>query len=796
MSRECRCRWQQNIILSLLLLALLGLASCTNPQKAKQAHVDRGEGYLKEEKFQEASLEFRNAIQIDDTFAAGHWGLARAYEGLKRIPEAFDEAKRAADLDANHLDSRVKLGNYYLLFNPPAIDEANSLADYVLSQNSGHIDGHILKASVLMAQGRPREEVLAELNRAISLDPQRIDSYISLARFYIKSDMLAEAEATFRQAIGVNGNSSVAHAEFGQFLARQKRTGEAEAELRRAVEVEPNNKNPRLGLAGFYLALGQPDKAEQEYLALAALSPDRPEGRAMLADFYAATNRLDKAQQVYQELLTALPDYARGRYRIGEIMLQRRDLAGAQAQVDAALKQNQYDIQAVLLRARISLERGLSKEAIKDLEEVLKQEPSSRSGLYYMADAKARAGQMDQARGFAADLEKFYPDYVFGKLLSAQISFAANDPKNAMRIGDELIEQLAKSGPDAEMSIQLLNEFRVKALMIRGLARLQMNEVAAAKEDLMAAQTAAPNSPSSYANLARISRREGKLDEAVGLYDRALSLDKADFDSLNGLIAVLTNQRRLDQAHSRLDIAIAAAAGNNIVSSQTHYLKAQVFAAQKNLGGAEAEYQVALQQNPDYLPAYLGYAAVLATLNRVDQAISQYRAVLDRNPDDAGTYTLLGILEDSRGNYDAAVTNYSKALELEKSSAIASNNLAWLFAEYDKGNLDEALRLAQTAVSQFPDEPGYLDTLGWVYYKKGLFPSATEQLQKAADLDQASAARRGLAPNPGYRYRLGLAMAAGGDKQGARRELEQALVLGEKTGFAQADAARKTLATL
>jgi tetratricopeptide (TPR) repeat protein len=795
MFRECRCRWQQLLFLS-LLCAAIGLAGCTNPAKAKQAHVDRGEAYLKEEKFQEAALEFRNALQIDDKFAAAHWGLARAYEGLKRLPEAFDEVKRTVDLDPAQLDSRVKLGNYYLLFNPPQVTEAASLAEYVLQQNPNHIEGHILKASVLLAQGGSREQVLAELNRALEIDPQRIDSYVSLARLYIKEGMLPEAEATFRKALGVNNGSSLAHSEFGQFLAQLKRTDEAEAELRRAVEVDPSNRSPRLLLAGFYVAQGQNDRAEKEYQALAALTPDRPEGRALLADFYAATNRLDLAQKVYQDLLVALPDYARGRYRIGEIMLQRHDLNGAQAQVEAAFKQNQYDSQAFLLRARISLERGQSKEAIKDLEEVLKQEPSSRSGLYYMADAKARSGQLDQARGFAGDLEKYYPDYVFGKLLSAQISFSANDPKNALRIGDELFTQLENAGPDADMSVQLLNEFRIKALTIRGLARLEMGDSAAARVDLNSAQTMAPNSPSSYTNLARASRRDGKLDEALGLYDRALSLDKADFDALTGIIAVLTAKKQLDQANTRLDTAIAAAQGNNAVGAQVHYLKAQVLSAQKNANGAEAEYQASLSLNADYLPAYLGYAALLAGLNRVDQAVGQYRQALNRNPDDAGTYTLLGMLEDSRGNYDAAVNNYSKALELEKNSPIASNNLAWIYAEYDKGNLDEALRLSQTAVSQFPDEPGYLDTLGWIYYKKGLFPSAAEQLQKAAELDQATAARRGVPANPDYRYRLGLALAAGGDKEGARRELEQALVIGEKTGFAQADQARKTLSTL
>ncbi len=51
-------------------------------------------------------MEFRNAIQIDENFAPAHWGLARAYEGLQRFPEMFEELRKTISLDANNLDAR------------------------------------------------------------------------------------------------------------------------------------------------------------------------------------------------------------------------------------------------------------------------------------------------------------------------------------------------------------------------------------------------------------------------------------------------------------------------------------------------------------------------------------------------------------------------------------------------------------------------------------------------------------------------------------------------------------------
>jgi len=107
MKTECRSRVYYATLLSVALVAVFAISGCTNPEKAKIAHVEKGEAYLKDEKFQEASLEFRNAIQIDEKLASAHWGLARAYEGLQRFQEAFEELRKTTELDKDNLDARV-----------------------------------------------------------------------------------------------------------------------------------------------------------------------------------------------------------------------------------------------------------------------------------------------------------------------------------------------------------------------------------------------------------------------------------------------------------------------------------------------------------------------------------------------------------------------------------------------------------------------------------------------------------------------------------------------------------------
>jgi len=797
MNMQCRTRFYYATLLSFLLAAVFVLGGCTNPEKAKAEHLSKGEAYLKDSKFQEASIEFRNAVQIDDKLAAAHWGLARAYEGLQRFQETFEELRKTTTLDANNLEARVKLGNYYIAGSkgrPELIAEAERLAKEILEKDPNHIEGHILKGSVLFAQAKP-DEAFAELNHAVELDPKRSESYLSLARFYLVNKEPAKAEETLQRAISVNNDSALAHTEYGKFLVQSNRLPEGEAELKKAVEVQPTDRNSRFFLASYYLVSKQLDKAEEAYRALGDLDKDKPEGQAILADFYSAVNRLDDAAKTYQDILSKSPEYVQGRYRLAEIMLAKGDTAGANTQINELLKKDQRDRQALLLRARVRQSSGevaALKDAIEDLKEVLKQEPNSKGGLYFMAQANFSLGLIDQARAFAADLERNYPDYLPAKLTQIQISLASNDLKGATRLSTELLERLNRTGPDKDNSPQMLNEIQTKTLMARGSAAAQSGNIAAARQDFMAASAIAPQNTDVYANLAALSIIENKPDDAAGFYEKALAIDATNFNALSGLLGLHVRRSEFDKAHSRVDQVLSSYPNN----APAHYLKAQVYGVERNQQGAESELRKTLELDPNYIAAYSALGALFVNTKQEDRAIAEYTKILERRPDNATAYTLIGMLYDSQKKADQAAENYRKALEKDQNAMIAANNLAWLIAVEKKGNLDEAVRLAQGVVQKNPNIAGFVDTLGWVYYQKGLYAAAAEQLQKAVSLDEAAAKKANGPPSPTYHYHLGMALSSRGDKAGARRELGTALQLAEKTPFPYADDARKALATL
>jgi tetratricopeptide (TPR) repeat protein len=771
---------------------LVFLISCG---QSKDKHIARGEEFLQKRKFQEAVMEFRAAADIDKDSAAAHWGLARAFEHLEQFNEALEELRKTADLAPANLDAKTKLGNYYLLVEPPMIAETEKILTEVFAKDAGFIEGHILKASLLATQNKPEKEVLDVLNGAIALNPGRTESYISAARYFMKLNRAAEAESVIQKGISVNPNAAVGYLEYGRFLSFAGRAGESEAQFKKATEAEPKNFEAREAIAEFYVAQKQFEKAEGAYKDLVEIQENSAESRVELANFYILAGRQPEAVAIFEQILAETPEYVRARYRLGEIYLEQKETARVTEQIDALLKINDKDAEALLLLARLNLQDNKAEEAVKDLEEILKKMPSHRNALFFMTEARLALGQTDQARAFIGDLEKYHPNFLKTRLLKIQAAFADGNAENAFRLSNDLYETSKGIVSNTTAMGREVVEIRVRALSARGLASLQLGKTAEAKADLQEVLNNSPRSAGAMVNLAKVFIAEKNAAEALKLYGNALAADAKNFDALSGMIGVLNRQKQFVQAHAKTDEFLAKNADRKDVSAAIHYLKSDVFMAERNNEAAEAELKKVMELDENYLPAYSAYAALLIAKNQTDPAIEQYRKAVAKKPS-AALFTLIGMLEEARGNSAEAEKNYRRALDLTPDSPIAANNLAWLIADHGQGNLDEALRLAQSAVNRHSNVAGYYDTLGWVYFKKGLYSPAVEQLKKAIALDEAEAKRTGGASNPAYRLRLGTALASSGDKFSARREVETSLQSEQNLSQKEAQDAKNLLASL
>ncbi len=132
------------------------------------------------------------------------------------------------------------------------------------------------------------------------------------------------------------------------------------------------------------------------------------------------------------------------------------------------------------------------------------------------------------------------------------------------------------------------------------------------------------------------------------------------------------------------------------------------------------------------------YGNVLHQLNRDDEALKALEKAYALDPRDLTTITTLGIIYDERQQYPELDSLYEAALREYPENPLLLNNYSYSLAE--RGiRLEEALEMAQKAVAQEPENGAYLDTMGWIYYKMGLYQEALEWIQKAVSVREESA---------------------------------------------------------
>jgi Flp pilus assembly protein TadD len=74
-----------------------------------------------------------------------------------------------------------------------------------------------------------------------------------------------------------------------------------------------------------------------------------------------------------------------------------------------------------------------------------------------------------------------------------------------------------------------------------------------------------------------------------------------------------------------------------------------------------------------------------------------------------------------------------KAIDLNPENAAALNYLGYTWAEMGV-RLDEAENLIRRALKIEPNDGFYIDSLGWVYYQRGEYGKAVEELERAVEL--------------------------------------------------------------
>ena len=160
----------------------------------------------------------------------------------------------------------------------------------------------------------------------------------------------------------------------------------------------------------------------------------------------------------------------------------------------------------------------------------------------------------------------------------------------------------------------------------------------------------------------------------------------------------------------------------------------------EQLDAARSEMDKLLAERPDDLVTTLSYGAVLARHEKFAEAAKIYEAAIEKldkpEPYHWNLFYRVGIAYERTKRWEQAEAAFRRALELYPNEPRVLNYLGYSWVDMDR-NLEEGLKMIQTAVSLRPRDGYMVDSLGWAFYRLGRYEDAVRELERAVELRPA-----------------------------------------------------------
>ena len=391
--------------LAFLVLASGFMAGCTrDPNVRKQKYLESGNRFLAKDKYREAAIQYQNALQVDPRFVEAHYQLSQAYLKLGVLSGAVGELQRTLDLDPKHVKGHIDYGNLLLAY--AKFNEAQDHARTALGIEPNNVEAHTLLAnSYAGLQNLPA--ALDEMQKAIQLAPDRSRSYLNLAMLQAGAQQLPAAEESFKKALQLDPKSVIARKTLGDFYEELQRWDDAEQQYRLAMQADPTNYLPVATLARLMVVRGRRADAEQLLQQAKKTLHDNPDGYRLLGDFYFALGDVDKASDEFASLSRQYPKDKRLKRDYVQILILRNKLDDATKLNNEILKENDKDVDALVLKGQILFRQKRASESIQVLEAVLGTEPDNPVAQYHLGVAFARSATWRARKRHGAKLSGF-----------------------------------------------------------------------------------------------------------------------------------------------------------------------------------------------------------------------------------------------------------------------------------------------------------------------------------------------------------------------------------------------------
>ncbi len=467
----------------------------------------------------------------------------------------------------------------------------------------------------------------------------------------------------------------------------QGNTAEAILDYQEALRLEPNAAIYD-ALAKAYSSLGKHARAAEAGREAVRLEPTNTRYRQDLASVYINAMQPEKAIHEFEEVVRIDSNATIAWYNLARLQQAQRPLRALEI-YHRLLDQQGDDWDILLQCATIYGSLGRFSEEAGMLQRMLALDPSNRALQRQLAETYAKAGKIDDAV----------------RILESLVEQDQKDPESAAALADVYLEQkkydkavslyeriLAQGVDNPEVKLRI-------GIGLFGQSDRDSTLLPRARRVFEEVRTALPNDWRAYWYLGAIAAGEKNDSLAADNFARVTSLASWNADAWWFLGTNYFDHGQYDRVIDVMERAQKAV--------------------------------------PRDARVYLLMGLAYSRMGRSADAIGMLEKSYQINPNDMNTLSSLALEYESAKRYDDAYRIYDEALKIDSTSALILNNYGYSLAERGL-QLERALAMAQKAVAAEPDNPSYLDTLGWVYFQLGRYADAKEYIEKAAAHDQAS----------------------------------------------------------
>lgn len=509
------------------------------------------------------------------------------------------------------------------------------------------------------------------------------------------------------------------------------------------------------------IALGVVPANSAPALSLGSIETSDPR----LVEALSALNRgsLERAESLARTFLLEQPNSAAGHELLGAALALQRKLNEAEASLKRAIELNPRQSTAYTKLGDIAQARGRQAEAIAYFRQAVEVDPAEhrahqRLGLYYESQGDAERAIHHFERG----IDGTPADYLGVKLNLARLYSLRGRHTEAVDLLYPWAEQL---------------DVRPEVHRIIGGAYFGAGDAPRAVKHLRAAVILVPEDDLALAVLGDALKVQGDMAAAVETYRALVDSGHASVMAYIELATLLRDSGRIDEAAS----VFIALIDKHPEATAGYFMLGALYGFHRRYEDAAQVYDEGLRRDPVNPALLRGASAVALRLDDAAAALAYAERLLAVAPETGVDAFNRGMIFDRLGAPTEAERAYRAALEVSPENWAAMNNLAVILL--GRGEAAEGLQWASNAAQMAGDQPNAVRTLGWAQYANGNFQSAIATLQRALELEPASAVGH---------YHLGRALDGAGESERGRDYIRRALEL--DPGFSRAEEARMLLA--